>query len=295
MEPQMDDYTYAEEETQKKTAGSVLMGIIRWLFRLFMVVLIGAVIGGVLYYLFLNIYRQAIEPLQNNAARISALETAQSVSREQRDDRLEQIGDRLAVLEDERTLDIEALDELQGDLATLDKALEEQDTLLAEIEDMQEDIDKLEDIVTYEATQVMGIIATQRAEEAPINVVQQELKVVKAMQLLSRSRLYLMQNNYGSAKLDIENTLAVLAELKDEVPAYQVETVEEWITRLELAADNLPGKPALASDDMEIAWRLIVEGLPAKADAADADGTPEPFILTATPLSGTNATATATP
>ena len=295
MDPQMDDYTYSEEETQKRTAGSLFMGIIRWLFRLFMVILIGAVIGGVLYYLFLNIYRQAIEPLQNNAARLSVIETAQVVSLEQRDTRLEQVGERLAVLEDERTLDIESLDELQSDLAALDKALEEQDVLLADIEDLQDDLDSLKKMVSYEATQVMSIVATQRAEEAPINRVQQDLKVVKAMQLLSRSRLYLMQNNYGSAKLDIENSLAVLAELKDQVPAYQVETVEEWITRLELAADNLPAKPALASDDMEIAWRLIVEGLPAKAETENPDGTPEPFIVTATPLSGTNATATATP
>ena len=292
MDSQTDNTQYAEEKTQKRSSfGSVLSAIFRWLVRLFLVVLIGAIVGAILYYVFINIYRQAIEPLQNNAARIAAVETSQAVSRQQRDTRLEQYGERLAVLEDERTLDMESLDGLQGDLQALDKALKEQDSLLDEIEKLQEDLDNLEDMVTYEATQVMGLVATQQAEGAPINIVQQELKVVKAMQLLSRSRLYLIQNNYGSAKLDIENTQAILNELGEAVPAYQVETIQDWIARLDLAAENLPDNPALASDDMEIAWRLLVEGLPQETSSSTA----EPYVITATPLSKVKVTATATP
>ena len=238
---------------------------------------------------------QAIEPLQNNVARLSDIETSQVMSRDQLTERLDRLGERLAALENERTLDMEALDGLQGDITTLDKAVQEQDDLLAQIETLQDDLNDLEGVVSYEATQVMGLIATQQAQDAPLNVVRQELKQVKAMELLSRSRLYLMQNNYGSAKDDIENASTVLLALKDEVPDYQQATVEEWIARLELAADNLPDKPALASDDLEIAWRLLVEGLPQKSPEPTLSGTGAPFIVTATPLAGSSLTATATP
>ncbi len=295
MDEQMNDTQYSEENMSKRSAGSAFKAVIRWLLRLILVVLIGAAIGAILYFVFANFYRQAIEPLQNNAARLSAIETSQVMSRDQLTERLDQLGERLAALENERTLDMEALDGLQGDITALDKAVQEQDDLLAQIEALQDDLNDLEGVVSYEATQVMGLIATQQAQDAPLNVVRQELKQVKAMELLSRSRLYLMQNNYGSAKDDIENASTVLLALKDEVPDYQQATVEEWIARLELAADNLPDKPALASDDLEIAWRLLVEGLPQKSPEPTLAGTDAPYIVTATPLADSSLTATATP
>ena len=295
MDEQMNEPQYTEEKENKRTVGSVLKAVIRWLLRLFLVVLIGAVVGGILYYVFANFYRQAIEPLQDNAARLSAIETSQVMSREQLTERLDQLGERLAALENERTLDMEALDGLQGDITALDKAVQEQDDLLTQIEALQDDLNNLEGIVSYEATQVMGLVATQQAEGAPLNVVRQELQQVKAMELLSRSRLYLMQNNYGSAKDDIGNALTVLQALQDEVPDYQQATVDGWITRLELASENLPDKPALASDDLEIAWRLLVEGLPQKSPEPTLAGTDAPYIVTATPLTGSTVTATATP
>lgn len=295
MDEQMNEPQYTEENESKRTAGSVLKAVIRWLLRLVLVVLIGAVVGGILYYVFANFYRQAIEPLRDNAARLSAIETSQVMSRDQLTERLDQLGERLAALENERTLDMEALDSLEGDITALDKAVQEQEDLLTQIEALQDDLYNLEGIVSYEATQVMGLIATQQAEDAPLNVVRQELQQVKAMELLSRSRLYLMQNNYGSAKDDIGNALTVLTALKDEVPDYQQATVDGWITRLELASENLPDKPALASDDLEIAWRLLVEGLPQKSVEPTPGGTDEPFIITATPLAGGTVTATPTP
>ena len=295
MDEQMNDTQLAGEKENKRSAGSVLKAVIRWLLRFLLVVLIGVVIGAILYFVFANFYRQAIEPLQNNAARLSAIETSQAIGEQQRDARLEQIGERLAVLEDERTLDMEALDGLEGDITALDKAVQEQDDVLVQIEDLQDDLNNLEGIVSYEATQVMGLIATQQAENAPLNVVRQELQQVKAMELLSRSRLYLIQNNYGSAKVDIENAIAILMDLKDAVPDYQQATVDGWITRLELASENLPDKPALASDDLEIAWRLLVEGLPEESPEPMLTGTVEPYVVTATPLSGSSLTATATP
>jgi len=75
--------------------------------------------------------------------------------------------------------------------------------------------------------------------------------------------------------------------LQAEVPAYQTESLAVVLARLDLALGNLPEYPVIAVDDVDIAWNLLIVGLPESAAEAAA--------LAATPTLTPTPDATATP
>ena len=292
MDQEMQDYTESGKEINDK--GSVIGAIIRWLFRMFLVIVIGAGIGLVIYLVFMNIYRTTVEPLRDNAARLEIIETRQVISQGQLDERLKQLGERLSALENNRTLDIESLSQIESEMGALDDTLKKQADKLAEIELMQKEIDDLKAHLLIISTQVVEVSNALAAEDAPVKIVQRELELLKAMELLSRSRLYLMQNNYGSAAEDVRNARQVLEDLQQNAPDYQKEAIAQWISRLDLALRNLPGSPALASEDLEIAWRMLVGGLPTSPEMDGSENNDETGTVSGTPSPGVDTASTKT-
>ena len=68
----------------------------------------------------------------------------------------------------------------------------------------------------------------------------QAAQLVKAMELLTRARLVLVQNNLGLAQFDIQAGRKILANLQVEAPAHQTEQIARIVARLDAALDNLP-------------------------------------------------------
>lgn len=240
--------------------------------RLLLVIVLGALLGLAVYTGTVYLYQQAIVPAQESAARLDLLETRQVISRQEMDDQLKQITARLNTLESQRSLDSESLAELQGDVTSLQARLEEQNSTLKQLNELQTDIASLERLVPYHSTQVMGLYATLNAPDTPLEELSRQVQVLKAMQLLNRSRLLMLQNNWGQAETDVDNARQVLIALQAEAPDYQQETLRRWIQRLDLVLASLPETPVLAADDLEIAWRLLAAGLPAKGETL----TPQP-------------------
>jgi hypothetical protein len=96
------------------------------------------------------------------------------------------------------------------------------------------------------------------------------------MELLTRSRLSLVENNAGEAEQDVRAARQLLAGLGGEVPEYQVEALSSIIARLDQALIDLPARPVLAADNLEIAWQLLRSGLP-------GEPTPGPTLTPGTP------------
>ena len=115
---------------------------------------------------------------------------------------------------------------------------------------------------------------------------------MKAMEMLTRGRLYLVQNNLGLAQNEVQAARDVLAGLV--APDYQQAALNAMIIRLDLALANLPGAPVLAAEDLEIAWQLLRAGLPSEGAAATAE---RPALSTeaVTPLATQASETTATP
>jgi hypothetical protein len=86
--------------------------------------------------------------------------------------------------------------------------------------------------------------------------------LLRAMELLSRSRLFLYQSNFGLARLDAQAARDVLAGMQATAPESKQPDLTEALFRLDLVLKNLPSFPVAASDDLNIAWQVLMSGYP---------------------------------
>ena len=177
--------------------------------------------------------------------------------------------------------------ELETRIENLQTELSEMDTRVGAIETSiethTESIEKLES---------MQIILEQEAEaqtNSVMIILKREIMLTRAIETLSRARLYLSQSNFGLAKTDVQSARSILAELSADAPSYQVDAFGQIIGRLDLALGNLPAFPIIAVDDVDIAWQLLMMGLPESEADIIATLTPVPL-----PTLTTTAAVTAT-
>lgn len=97
-----------------------------------------------------------------------------------------------------------------------------------------------------------------------------QIDLMRAIDYLSRSRLYLSQSNFGLAREDAFSARTLLSELLSSAPAEQTYALNETINRLDLALANLPAYPVVAVYDIDIAWQYLTDGLNAVAPTLNA-------------------------
>ncbi len=113
------------------------------------------------------------------------------------------------------------------------------------------------------------------SENSPLEKLRHEIELSRVIELLSRGRLYLAQSNFGSAKADIQAARDLLAELAAE----NDKTLQSAIARLDIGLENLPDFPVVAIGDVDMAWQLLINGLPTELDTpveTKAPSTPTP-------------------
>ena len=150
--------------------------------------------------------------------------------------------------------------ELETRIENLQTELSEMDTRLGAIEtSIEAHTESIEKLETMQAT------LEQEAKEQTNRVMislKREIMLTRAIETLSRARLYLSQSNFGLAKTDVQSARSILAALSTDAPSYQVDGLDQIIGRLDLALGNLPSFPIIAVDDVDIAWQLLMMGLP---------------------------------
>ncbi len=119
--------------------------------------------------------------------------------------------------------------------------------------------------------------------------------LLRAMELLSRARLFLYQSNFGLARLDVQAARDVLAEMQSTVPDSKQQDLTEALFRLDLALKNLPDFPVAASDDLNIAWQVLMDGYPVPATQTPTPLPTTTIEETAVPTLDVTATPTAIP
>jgi len=166
------------------------------------------------------------------------------------------------------------------------------ENLQTELNQMEERVGAIETSIeahteSIEKLETMQVTLQQAAEEQTNNmmvILKREIMLTRAIETLSRARLYLSQSNFGLAKIDVQSARSILAELLTDAPSYQVDALNQIIGRLDLALGNLPAFPIIAVDDVDIAWQLLMMGLP----ESEAD-----IVATLTPLPLPTLTSTA--
>jgi cell division protein FtsB len=165
------------------------------------------------------------------------------------------------------------LDETNSRVDTLEKSIEAHSASLTKLDEIQTTLEN-----KIRTTQDETLLKLKR-----------EVMLTRALDMLGRARLYLAQSNFGLAKEDVQSARDVLAELQFET---QNELLGQVIARLDLALGNLPAFPVVAAGDLEIAWQLLMTGVP--ENTATAIITPE-VLITETPTLMVIPSITSTP
>lgn len=185
---------------------------------------------------------------------------------------IRELNDQIEILQTQ-------LDEVNARVDAVEKTIETQSASIAQLEEMQK---TLEEEMTTQNNSVM--VALKR-----------EVMYTRAIETLSRARLYLSQSNFGLAKTDVQSARDLIAELSLDAPTYQVDAFNQILMRLDLALGNLPAFPVIAVDDVDIAWQLMMMGLPESEAEIVPTATPLPPTLTPTVVIEPSATVTLTP
>ncbi|HEX6035354.1 MAG TPA: hypothetical protein VFY83_12995, partial [Anaerolineales bacterium] len=161
----------------------------------------------------------------------------------------------------------------------------EQDQSLSEMDQ------RLIDIETEISARTESLAALERLQseleeqnQAVSAELERQIGLLKAMELLSRARLSMYQSNFGLARQDVRIARDILAEIEPEAPGTLAEELGAVRLRLDMTLSNLPNFPVAASDDLDIAWQILLSGIP--------EGTPTAAI-TPTPIGSASPTPTA--
>ena len=214
-----------EKPVRKSNAGKVIGWII------VLLLLAGAVYAAIKWGVPF-IYEKYVKPVENNAAEITDLASQQSAE-------VIRLNEEIAALQERITT-------LEGRADAVDQSLETHDQALTQLESMQKLLNEQ--------------MAAQKSDL--LDDLSMQVSLTRAIELLSRSRLYLSDSNFGLAKTDLQNCRNLLFTLLDQLPADQNNALKVVIERLDKAISNLPAYPVVAVYDVDTAWQYLVDGLP---------------------------------
>lgn len=256
--------------TFRQRAGGVLKFLVRLLSLL---IILGAVSIG-LYYVLPRLYQQYLQPVQENTDQLEQLRDQQI----QNEQTLTELGARLAGIETAQAGQVETIATLETRLGDLEAGIAAHTETLAQLEQMQATLQSRTDAAGVE--------------------LEQQIQLLKAMELLSRARLFMYQSNFGLAEQDVLIARNLLAAVQPDAPESLADDLTAVILRLDLTLSNLPNFPVAASDDLDIAWQILLGGLPQGQPFSAGTPIPDTTLTPTTEASLTptvEATVTVTP
>jgi hypothetical protein len=241
----------------------------RFLLRLVVLLIALAIIAVALYILLPELYQRFLRPVEQNTVQVRELESWQAQAQQEMAD----LQTRLETLETVQNEQERSLAEMDGRLSDLEAEITARTESLAALEKMQSKL--------------------QEENESASADLQRQIDLLKAMELLSRARLFMYQSNFGLARQDVQIARDVLAGLRPGAPQPLSAELDAVLLRLDMTLANLPDFPVAASDDLDIAWQILLSGLPEATPTASATPTP---LGSASPTPGAaDVTITPTP
>jgi hypothetical protein len=211
----------------------------RFLLRLVSLLILLSLLSLALYLALPWLYGQFITPVQQNTAQIRELQAWQ----EQTKQHLADLETRLQTNETVQNQHDKSLTTLEKRVSDIEKEITARTQSLATLEQMQSELQTQHQAVSAE--------------------LDRQINLLKAMELLSRARLFMYESNFGLARQDVLLARELLAKVEPDVPPSLAADLDEIVRRLDLTLSNLPDFPVAASDDLDIAWQILLSGLPA--------------------------------
>lgn len=251
--------------TSGPTFGQRVGRFFRFILQLVSWLILLSLLGLALYLVLPLLYQKYIQPVEQNTAQMIELQSRQEQTQQQ----LADLQTKLETNETMQNQHDQSLTELDQRVSDIETEIAARTESLAELERMQSEFQ-------------------MQSEEASAEL-ERQIKLLKAMELLSRARLFMYQSNFGLARQDLQIAREQLAAIQPDAPESLADDLNEVIRRLDLALSNLPDFPVAASDDLDIAWQVLLSGLP--EGTATLSETPTPAV-TPTPLGTVQPSAT---
>ncbi|MCK4489115.1 MAG: hypothetical protein KAU23_02590 [Anaerolineales bacterium] len=270
----------------KKSIGGILL-------RLMITIITAVILGAVIYFSVVGLIpyldNRVFQPIDDNQAKVQELkETQQALE--------DQILELSETLEFNQTLLGEGISAYQSTLYDLQEGLKR---LNQEVISAQEAFDYRgytitvypQMMATLSAKQVansryLAALATAQFSSSSIN---QDLDLLRILELLSRANQFLLHSNFGQAEETLLAAKFELLNLQENLLYFQRDAISSMLNLVDQAIIDLPAKPALAAEKLELAWQLGINGLP-RLDEEGYTGT-----ITPTPYIQTSPTFTPTP
>ena len=255
--------------------GQRVRAFLNFLVRLLLILIILGLVGVGVYLSLPVLYQKYVQPVQENTTQLQQLSDQQLQSEQTVAD----LQTRLSALEVEQARQAQAFTDVEKRLSEIETEIAARTESLATLEQMQ---------------------ATLQAQSEATNAeLSRQINLLKGMELLSRARLFMYQSNFGLAKQDVESARDVLSAIHPDTPEL-TDDLKAVILRLDLILSNLPEFPVAASDDLDIAWQILLGGLPpaqtltvAETPTSGITLTPHPeMTVTLTPSVAPTPTAT---
>ena len=239
-----------------------------FLLRVVSLLILLSLLSLALYLVLPWLYQRFIRPVEQNTAQVRELQSRQA----QMEQQLADLQTKLETLESVQSGHDGSLTELDKRLNDIETEVASRTKSLTELENMQNKL--------------------QTQNEATSAELDRQINLLKGMELLSRARLFMYESNFGLAGQDVQIARDLLAKVQPDAPEPLAGDLEAVIQRLDLTLSNLPDFPVAASDDLDIAWQILLSGLPPATPTLSVTFTPV-ATLSITPTA--NATFTATP
>ncbi|MBE0686868.1 MAG: hypothetical protein IH585_12835 [Anaerolineaceae bacterium] len=286
--------------SEQNTKPSFFIRFLKVLIRLILTLLFGIILGAALYFGFQFVYQELVIPTQQNTTNLQNLSSRVNQQWDLLQEKNKELEDRLSEIESDQDTTIDQISELITEIdqisADLDAYQIQQEDLTNQIENIDQSIVDLMDRDKDLTAQNEELIASVEdlEVEKKLQPIYQDLQVFKVLLQVNRSRLFLVQDNYGLAKQELELANELLNSLLLSATEEQENEILLWDARLNLAISHLPDNPILANDDLEILWSMMANGFTNPDDIEGLDNTVENDSNSTSQPSET-ATATPTP
>lgn len=260
-----------KEQPGSRPSGQVLKRVLGCFLRLVLFLAFLAALAAGAYYGLPILYERYVRPVEMNSSQLVDLAEQQSRNGTQ----IADLETRLASLEAASTSQATSLTVLSKRVEALEESIAAHTATLSALEEVGAGLQALEE--------------ESRAE------LERQIDLLKSLELLSRARLFLYQSNFGLARQDVQAARDLLAEIQPDAPEPLDAEIAETLLRLELVLQNLPSFPVAASDDLDIAWQILLQGIPPQeAEMATPAAITTPESLSA-PTPESSATPTVAP
>ncbi len=252
------------------TFGQRVKKVLIFLLRLILVLIILAAIAVALSYSLPLLYQKYIQPVRDNTSQLEQIKTQLA----QNESTITELQTSLESIQTEQARQAGSISSLDGKVQAIEEQVQKHTQTLVALEQMQ--------YLTQEENKALNAELTR------------QINLMKSMELLSRARLFMYQSNFGLARQDVGTARDLLVTIQPTAPEDFADDLAEIIHRLDLTLSNLPGFPVAASDDLDIAWQILLAGLP-DVQTTPATATPTPAVELPTPPPIPTLEPTATP